>query len=130
MTSGPIHPEARIGHSQPWIATEATVTTCRFQFAGLGNMAFGFSNQQKFRITFDYYAHGQLYSGEFQSPIAIAQNEHIPITYNPLNPQQNSRDPDVSAARPGTTKPPLIAIGIAGSIILSLAWLAILRGCR
>ena len=120
--------------SQPqavaWIATTATVTTCKFQFAGLSNMAFGFSTQQKFRITFDYYAHGQTYSGEFQSPVAIAQNEAIPITYNPLNPQQNSRDPDVSPAGAATTKPPLMAIGIAGSVVLSLAWLAILRGCR
>ena len=116
--------------SPPWIATTATVTTCRFQFAGLGNMAFGFSRQQKFRITFDYYAHGQTYSGEFQSPVAIAQNEVIPITYNPLNPQQNSRDPDVSPPGTAVAKPPLMVIGIAGSVILSLAWLAILRGCH
>ena len=115
---------------QPWIATQATVTTCKFQFAGRGNMAFGFSRQEKFRITFDYYAHGQLYSGEFQSPVAIAQNESIPITYNPLNPQQNSRDPDVASAGTAARKPPLMAIGIAGSIILSLMWLTILRGCR
>lgn len=113
-----------------WIATEATVTTCKFQFAGLGNLAFGFSRQEKFRITFDYYAHGQTYSGGFQSPVAIAQNEVIPITYNPLNPQQNSRDPDIASAGATTTKPPLIAIGIVGSIVLSLAWLAILRGCH
>jgi hypothetical protein len=113
-----------------WIATQATVTSCKFQFAGVGNLAFGFSRQEKFRITFDYYAHGRLYSGEFQSPFAIAQNEKIPIAYNPLNPQENSRDPDISTGRPGNTKPPLIAIGIAGSVILSLAWLAILRGCR
>lgn len=116
--------------TEPWIATKATVTTCKFQFAGLGNLAFGFSRQEKFRITFDYYAHGRLYSGEFQSQVAVAQNESIPITYNPLNPQQNSRDPDVSSAGTGSSKPPLVAIGIAGSILLSLAWLAILRGCR
>ena len=113
-----------------WITTTATVTTCRFQFAGLGNMAFGFSNQQKFRITFDYYAHGQTYSGEFQSPVAIAQNEVIPITYNPFNPQQNSRDPDVALAGTDTRSPPLLAIGIVGSVVLSLGWLMILRGCR
>jgi hypothetical protein len=115
--------------AETWIATTAKVTTCRFQFAGLSNLAFGFSTQKKFRITFDYYAHGQLYSGEFQSEEAIPQNESIPITYNPLDPQQNSRDRDaIQPASP--TKPPLIAIGIAGSVILSLAWLAILRGCH
>ncbi len=111
-----------------WIDTEATVTTCRYQFAGLGNLAFGFSTQKKFRITFDYYAHGRLYSGEFQSDKAIAQNERIPLSYNPLAPEQNSRAP---ALLPGSRqRPPLFAIGIAGSIVLSLAWLAILRGCH
>ena len=112
-----------------WIATEATVTTCRYQFAGLSNLAFGFSTQKKFRITFDYYAHARLYSGEFQSDAAIPQNERIPLTYNPLDPQQNSRD-SASAGASSDVQPPLLAVGIAGSILLSLLWLAILRGCR
>jgi hypothetical protein len=110
-----------------WIATEATVTTCRYQSPGLSTLAFGFQTTQKFRITFDYYAHGRLYSGEFQSPIAIPQNERIPITYNPLDPQQNNRS---FIPRTTPTRPPLIAIGIAGSIVLSLLWLAILRSCN
>ena len=112
-----------------WIATEATVTTCRYQSPGLSILAFGFQTGEKFRITFDYYAHGQLHSGEFQSPTAIPQNQHIPITYNPLHPEQNSRTHG-SAPNPATTRTPVIAIGIAGSVILSLVWLAILRGCR
>ena len=110
-----------------WIATEATVTTCRYQFAGLGNLAFGFSTQKKFRITFDYYAHGRLYSGTFQSEVAIPQNERIPIAYHPLNPQQNTRDPTPSSA---PTKPPLLAIALTGSILLSFLYLAVLHGCR
>jgi hypothetical protein len=110
-----------------WIATEATVTTCRYQSPGLSTPAFGFQTTKKFRITFDYYAHGRLYSGEFQSPVAIPQNERIPITYNPLDPQQNSRS---FISRTTSTRPPLIAIGIAGSVALSLLWLAILRGCH
>jgi hypothetical protein len=114
----------------PWMETQATVTSCKFQFAGLSNMAFGFSTQEKFRITFDYYAHGRLYSGEFQSAVAIAQNEQIPITYNPLKPEENSRDRDVAGTRSGATRTPLIAVGIIGSVVLSLIWLAILRGCR
>jgi hypothetical protein len=109
-----------------WVATEATVTTCRYQSPGLSTLAFGFQTTQKFRITFDYYAHGRLYSGEFQSTVAIPQNERIPITYNPLDPQQNSR---ALIVNPTATRPPLIAIGIAGSIVLSLLWLAVLRGC-
>jgi hypothetical protein len=110
-----------------WIATEATVTACRYQSPGLSTLAFGFQTTQKFRITFHYYAHGRLYSGEFQSSLAIPQNERFPITYNPFDPQQNSR---ALIPNPTTTRPPLVTIGIAGSIVLSLLWLAILRGCH
>ena len=109
-----------------WIATEATVTSCRFQFARMNTFTLGIQTQDKFRITFDYYAHGQLYSDEFQSPVAIAQNERIPVRYNPLNPRQNNRGL-ASAASGG--KGSLVGFGIAGSIVLSLAWLLVLRGC-
>jgi hypothetical protein len=112
-----------------WIATKATVTSCRYQSSGLSFLAFGFQTGERFLITFDYYAHGRLYSGEFQSPTAIPQNEHIPITYNPLHPEQNSRAHS-RAAVPGTNRPPLFAIGIIGSVILPLLWLGILRSCR
>ena len=113
---------------EPWIATEATVTTCVYQRLSLSPLAFGFQTQKKFRITFDYYAHGRLYSGEFQSPVAIPQNERIPVTYNPLAPQQNSR----ASAESGAPSPrrALLAIGIAGSIVLSLLWLFVLRSCN
>jgi hypothetical protein len=110
-----------------WIDTEATVTSCRYQSPAVSVLAFGIQRGEKFRITFDYYAHGRLYSGEFQSPIAVPQNERIPITYNPLDPQQNSR---AVIPSPASTRPPLVAFGIAGSIILSLVWLAALRGCN
>jgi hypothetical protein len=110
----------------PWIATEATVTSCRYQFAGLGNLAFGFSTQKKFRIAFDYYAHGRLYSDEFQSPIAIPQNQRIALTYNPLHPEQNSLTSGPSAS---ATRSPFVAIGILGSVLLSLLWLGILLTC-
>jgi hypothetical protein len=114
---------------QPWIATEATVTTCRYQSPDLSILAFGYQNREKFRISFDYYAHGRLYSDEFQSPIAVPQNEHISITYNPLHPEQNSRG-HRSVTSPSQTRPPILVIGIIGSIFLSLFWLAILRGCH
>lgn len=113
-------------NSVDWVATEATVTSCRFQFARLNILTLGIQTHKKFRITFDYYAHGQLYSDELQSPAAIPQSERIPLTYNPLDPQQNS----LSAPRGITgTRSPLIAFGIAGSIVMSLLWLLVLRGC-
>ena len=110
------------------MATEATVTSCRYRSRGLGTLAFGFQVGERFQISFEYYAHGQLYSGEFGSPRAIPQNERIPIAYNTQNPFENSRALIAGAGR--LQKPPLIAIGISGSIILSLIWLAILRGCH
>jgi hypothetical protein len=85
---------------QTWIATEATVTTCRYQSPGLSTLALGFQTGEKFRIAFDYYAHGRLYSDEFQSPIAIPQNERILITYNPLHPEQNSRSHATASEQP------------------------------
>jgi hypothetical protein len=112
--------------AHPWIATEATVTACRFQFARMNTFTLGIQTGEKFRIAFDYYAHGRLYSDEFQSPVAIPQNEHITISYNPLHPEQNSRTSGPSAS---PTRNPLIAVGILGSIVLSLLWLAVMRGC-
>jgi hypothetical protein len=109
-----------------WIETEATVTSCRFQFARMNTFTLGIQSGEKFSIAFDYYAHGRVYSDEFQSPVAIPQNERIPITYNPLHPEQNSR---TSGPKATSVRSPLIAIGIMGSIVLSLLWLAVMRGC-
>ena len=110
----------------PWIETEATVTSCRFQFARMNTFTLGIQTGEKLRITFDYYAHGLLYADEFQSPVAIPQNERIPITYNPLHPEQNSRTsgPNVSPRRSS-----LMVAGIVGSVVLSLLWLAAIRSC-
>ncbi len=113
--------------TQPeWIATSATVTSCRFQSGALRAMSFGLPTP-KFRITFDYYAHGRLYSDSFNSPKAIPQNETIDLSYNPLDPKENSRTHSPTAS-PGS-RSPLLAVGIVGSVILSLAWLLVLRSC-
>ena len=109
----------------PWLETHATVTACEYDFAAGQALAFGLPTSKHFRITFTYYAHGQTYTDTFTSPTYLEQGATFPITYNPLAPQQNSK----SAAEP-ITKTPLFAIGIAGSILLSLIWLAILRGCN
>jgi hypothetical protein len=111
---------------EPWVATQATVTSCRFQFARLNTFTLGIQTGEKFLIGFDYYAHGRLYSDEFQSPVAIPQNERIAIAYNPLHPEQNSR---TSGPMASPARSPLLAIGIMGSIVLSLLWLTMLRSC-
>ena len=110
-----------------WIETEATVTSCRFQFARMNTFTLGIQTGEKFRITFDYYAHGRLYADEFQSPVAIPQNERIRITYNPLHPEQNSR---TSGSNAVPRRSSLIVVGVIGSVVLSLLWLAAVRSCN
>jgi len=109
----------------PWLETRAKVTSCNYESGAGQALAFGIPTSKHFRITFTYYAHGQTYTDQFTSPTYLEHGATFPITYNPLAPQQNSK----SATEP-ITKTPLFAIGIAGSILLSLIWLAILRGCN
>lgn len=108
-----------------WMETQATVTACEYDFGAGRALAFGIPSGKHFRITFTYYAHGRSYSGEFASTTYLEQGATLPISYNPLDPQQNSK----SASTP-ITKAPLFAIGVAGSVILSLLWLAVMRGCH
>jgi len=116
---------------ESWITTDATVTSCRFQFARMNTWTLGIQTEEKFRITFDYYAHGKLYSDEFQSSVAIPQNTSVPIRYNPLAPEQNDRTsgPNRRSDNANPRRAQLI-VGVAGSVVLSLLWLALLRGCR
>ena len=111
----------------PWIATEATVTSCRFQFARMNTFTLGIQTGEKFLIAFDYYAHGRLYSDEFQSPVAVPQNERISIAYNPLRPEQNSQTSGPNLSR---SRNPLLAFGVIGSVVLSLLWLIVVRSCN
>jgi hypothetical protein len=109
----------------PWLETEAKVTSCKYD-AGAGQaLAFGIPTSKHFLITFSYCAHGKTYTDEFTSPTYLEQGRTFSISYNPLAPEQNSK----SATTP-TTRTPLFAIGIAGSITLSLLWLVLLRGCN
>ena len=108
-----------------WVESRATVVSCRFQFARLNTLTVGLQTGEKYRVVFEYYAHGRLYSGEFQSPVAIAQNSSIPIRYNPLLPNENTYS---NGAGPGDGLH-LVALGVAGSLLLSAIWFAFLRGC-
>ncbi|MEO6816525.1 MAG: hypothetical protein ABI177_07470 [Edaphobacter sp.] len=109
----------------PWLETQARVTACEYEFGAGRALAFGIPTSKHFLITFTYYAHGKTFTGSFTSSTYLEQGKTFTITYNPLVPQQNSK----SAATP-TTKTPLFAIGIAGSVIISLIWFAMMRGCH
>jgi hypothetical protein len=102
----------------------ATVTACRYN-AGAGRaMAFGLPSRH-FQITYTYWAAGELHTAQFASDKAIPQDTLFPIRYDPELPHRNTHP--ASAASP---RSPILAIGLIGSILLSLAWLLLLRGCH
>ena len=109
----------------PWLETTAQVTACKYEFGAGQALAFGIPTSKHFLITFTYYAHGKIFTDKFTSATYLEQGKTFTITYNPLSPQQNSK----SAATP-TTKTPIFIVGIIGSIVISLIWFAMMRGCR
>jgi hypothetical protein len=113
--------------SPPWLETQASVTACKYLFSRMNTLSLGVpADRNQFLISFTYYAHAKSYSGQFTSPTYLEQDARFPISYNPLNPQENSK----SAASSPAGRIPLFAVGIAGSVILSLLYLAFLRGCN
>ncbi len=110
-----------------WPEALATVTACKYEFGAGRALAFGIPTSKHFRISYNYFADDELHTGEFTSAKAIPQGRLFPIRYNPDAPHLNSHD---TAGEPQSTRGPMLAVGIIGSLILSLAWFAILRGCH
>ena len=121
MTSEPITDQAA------WPEALATVTACKYDFGAGRALAFGIPTTKHFRISYNYFVDDEIHTGEFVSDKPIPQNTLFPIRYNPDAPHQNSHD---AFNPPRTSRAPMLTIGIIGSLILSLAWLAILRGCH
>lgn len=114
--------------THPWPEAMATVTACRYEFAAGRALAFGLPTMRHFRITFNYWAPNtnnidELHTGELTSEKAMHVGTLFPIRYNPDAPHETSHSTQLP------TRAPLLAIGIIGSIILSLAWLLILHSC-
>jgi hypothetical protein len=109
-----------------WPEALATVTSCRYEFGAGRALAFGLPAGKHFRIGYNYFADGEFHTGELLSAKPIPQNTLFPIRFNPDAP----RDHIHAHAAAGSRRGPLLAFGVAGSILLSLAWLAILRGCH
>ncbi len=111
--------------SVPWLETQAEVTACHYEFARMNTLSLGIATEpNRFIISFTYYAHATTFSDELTSPVAMEQGKIFPIFYNPLNPQQNRQ-----SGSPSTSRAPLFALGIAGSIVISLLYLAMMNGC-
>lgn len=108
-----------------WHEALATVIECRYDMGAGRALAFGVPASKHFRIRFNYFAEGELHAGEFASAKAMPQGTLFPIRYNPDVPHENSH----AGSAPGSQRGSVIMVGIVGSVILSLAWFAVLRGC-
>jgi hypothetical protein len=112
--------------SVPWLETQAEVSACRYEFARMNTLSLGIATRpNQFIVSFSYYAHAKTFCDEFTSPVAMGKSETFPVFYNPLNPQQNSRS--VSAPTNGV---PVFVYGVAGSIVISLLYIAMMGGCQ
>lgn len=110
----------------PWINTQATVTACKYQFARMNTLTLGIpTDADPFLITFVYYARGKTYTDRFTSPTYLEQGQTFLLSYNPLDPQQNTK-----AASSPPSRSSLFAIAVAGSVILSVIYFAWMRGCH
>ncbi len=118
-----------IPQNQPgdWPETLATVLSCTYEMRAGRALAFGLPSSKHFHITYNYWAGDQLHTAELYTEKPIPQGTLFPIRYNPDEPHR-SQHADTPIT--GPTRVPLLAIGIAGSIVLSTAWLLVLHGCR
>ena len=112
-----------------WPTAMATVTECRYDVRAGRAMAFGLPSGKNFRIRYNYNASGQLHTGEFYSATAIPQNTLFPIRYDPAATHHHTHEHSPATTTPSPRRAMLL-IGITGSVILSLAWLTLLRGCH
>jgi len=110
-----------------WPEALATVTACKYDMGTGRALAFGIPTSKHFRISYNYFVDDEIHTGQFTSAKPIAQGTLFPIHYNPDTPHQNSHDNSNSRRN---TRVPLLIIGIVGSLVLSFAWLAILRSCQ
>ncbi len=111
---------------QQWPETLATVLTCTYETRAGRALAFGLPSSKHFHITYNYWANNQLHTADLFTEKPIPQGSIFPIRYNPEEPHR-SQHADTPGPPP---KAPLLAIGIAGSIILSTAWLLVLHSCH
>ena len=108
-----------------WPEAMAEVTACRYDVRAGRALAFGLTTKKHFRITYNYLVEGELHTGECFAEKAMPQGTLFPIHYDPDLPRQHHNSFDGRPARL-----PLLAFGVAGSIMLSLAWLLMMRGCH
>jgi hypothetical protein len=109
-----------------WPEVLATVTECKYDFGAVRALAFGIPTSKHFLIRYNYFANGELHSGEFTSAKPIPQGHLFPIRYDPDAPHEHKH----AGSTASSNRNPILVIAILGSFILSFLWLVILRGCH
>ena len=109
-----------------WPEALATVLECKYDFGAGRALAFGWPTQKHFRIRYNYFADGELHDGEFASERALPQGHLFPIRYDPDTPHEHMHPASPPAPK---TRGPVIALGIAGSLLLTLIGMVLVRGC-
>jgi len=80
---------AQVNPQPIWMETEARVTDCRHRLVRMSALTRRIKRNERFVVSFIYYAHARTYYEEFISPVARKQNDTFPVYYNALNPSQN-----------------------------------------
>ena len=106
-----------------WPEAMAEVTECRYDVRAGRALAFGLTSSKHFRIAYNYRVGDELHTGEYFSETARPRGTLFPIHYHPDLPHLHRSGSDTLG------RSQLLAIGIAGLIVLTLVWLLVLHGC-
>jgi len=106
----------------------ATVLECRYEMRAARALAFGAPSGKHFRIRYNYFANGETHEGQLYSATAIPQNTLFPVRYNPAAAHDHTHDHTAAPPMPNPRRAMLV-IGVLGSLVLSLAWLLLMRSC-
>jgi hypothetical protein len=128
----PVSPAENPTTPEAWPEALATVLSCKYDF-GAGRALVGIPSSKHFRITYNYWAPNEdgvdtIHQGEFVSDHYLAQNTLFPIRYNPDTPSDHLHA--YSSVTVSSPRNSLLTFGILGSVVLSIVWFAMLRGCR
>lgn len=122
----PLNAEQRCRTDHNWVETDAKVTSCRYEFSRMNTLTFGVAQDNNhFVISFSYYARARKFSGEFTAPVSWETGTQFPIRYNRLRPEENNK-----SAAASMSQSPLFALGVGGSIVLSMLYLMLVYGCN
>jgi hypothetical protein len=83
-----------------WIEAKAKVAFSDYRSAKLRDVDFESpADRSYFLITFSYLVNGKFYLDTFESPSPYKIDHLIEISYNPTNPQENSRSEQYKSKR-------------------------------